>query len=471
MGEPQRLIRRFSTFLLAIALAALVTAGPVTPVLAVGGQTYVQLTNVKRASVGKAAVGFSTALDKISVERAHQLATTDVFEHDMAYIGRRLSQLGVCYSSVGEIIAWERGYPTYDYQRTIDQWWASSGHHAIMVGDYNGAGGSHETSSGTNKLYSVMVFAKLCQAPTASTGKVSRIAGSDRYATAAAISRSRFSAGVRIAYIATGFAFSDALSGSAAAADDDGPVLLVARDSIPSATAKELARLRPGRIVVLGGSGVVSSGVFRALDAYTAGSVTRIAGKDRYATSALVSRSSFASGAPVAYVATGEAFPDALGGSAAAGHQGGPVLLVRQGFVPDVTATELRRLAPRRIVVLGGTSAVSDAVLRSLDAYTSGTVTRLAGADRYATAVKISRSGFGDAAAVYVATGVTFPDGLAGGPVAGLLPAPLLLVPSRSLPLSVVSELQRLTPSHVYVLGGSSVISDSVMRQIEAVLP
>ena len=79
-------------------------------------------------------------------------------------------------------------------------------------------------------------------------------------------------------------------------------------------------------------------------------------------------------------------------------------------------------------MILGGTGAVNADVAAALVPYaTSGSVTRLAGADRYATAVQVSRASYGSAGsdAVYVATGMNFPDGLAGGPVAALLPGPL----------------------------------------------
>ncbi len=87
---------------------------------------------------------------------------------------------------------------------------------------------------------------------------VSRLAGPDRYATAAAISAATFpSGGVPVAYVATGLNYPDALAGSVAAARAGGPLLLVTRDTIPAATATELARLKPGRIVILGSTGVV----------------------------------------------------------------------------------------------------------------------------------------------------------------------------------------------------------------------
>ena len=74
-----------------------------------------------------------------------------------------------------------------------------------------------------------------------------------------------------VAYVATGEAYPDAITGGPAAARDGGPILLVRRDSVPAATAAELGRLRPDRIVIVGGTGAVSAGGASALAAYTSG--------------------------------------------------------------------------------------------------------------------------------------------------------------------------------------------------------
>ena len=198
---------------------------------------------------------------------------------------------------------------------------------------------------------------------------VTREAGPNRYATAAAISAGAFSPGVPVAYVALGTNFPDALAAAAAAGYLGGPVLLVTTDSIPAGTAAELARLKPGRIVVAGGISVVSDAVLAALDPYTTGPVTRQAGPNRYATAAAISAGAFSPGVPVAYVALGTNFPDALAAAAAAGYLGGPVLLVTTDSIPAGTAAELARLKPGRIVVAGGISVVSDAVLAALAAY------------------------------------------------------------------------------------------------------
>ena len=72
------------------------------------------------------------------------------------------------------------------------------------------------------------------------------------------------------------------------------------------------------------------------------------------------------------YVANGMNSPDALAGAPVAGKNDAPVLLVRQGSIPSVIAAELDRLDPGRIVVLGGTAVVGDAVFQALDRYTTG---------------------------------------------------------------------------------------------------
>ena len=308
--------------------------------------------------------------------------------------------------------------------------------------------------------------------PSASTGPViDRWAGPDRFATAAAVSRASFGRDVPVVYIATGSDFPDALAAGAAAAAQGGPVLLVSSNRVPSATIAELEWLRPARIRVVGGSGVVSDGVFEALRPYaTTGDIQRLAGANRYATAAAVSSHVFGANVPVAYVATGRNFPDALAGVAAAGSQGGPILLTQPNALPAETAAELSRLRPARIVVLGGSGVVSDGVLAALDPYTPGTPQRLAGVDRYATSVAVSQASFATSPTVFLATGKSFPDALGGGPVAGSLPGALLLVTPTAVPATVLAELARLDPDRIVILGGTGAVAQGVESQVQGLL-
>ena len=296
---------------------------------------------------------------------------------------------------------------------------------------------------------------------------VGRLAGSDRYATSAAISAATFAPGVPVAYVAVGGNFPDALSGAPAGGVKKGPVLLATPSSIPTAVQQELIRLKPARIVILGGSGTVSDSVKAALRAYTTGSVTRLAGSDRYSTSAAISAATFAPGVPVAYVAVGGNFPDALSGAPAGGVKGGPVLLVAQKSIPGVIQAELKRLRPARIVILGGSGTVSDTVKAGLRPYTTGSVTRLAGSDRYATSAAISAATFAPGAPVaYIAVGGNFPDALSGAPAGGVKGGPVLLVAQTSIPGVIQAELARLRPGRIVILGGGGTVSDSVAKAL-----
>ena len=82
--------------------------------------------------------------------------------------------------------------------------------------------------------------------------------------------------------------------------------------------------------MVLGSDGVISKSVATTLKGYaTSRTVERWAGADRFASSATFSAKSFAAGVDVAYISSGENFPDALSAAPIAGKGGDPILLTR----------------------------------------------------------------------------------------------------------------------------------------------
>jgi hypothetical protein len=92
-----------------------------------------------------------------------------------------------------------------------------------------------------------------------------RIAGSDRFETAALISQQAFPDGSSRVFLANGMDYPDALSAAPIAAALDAPLLLTAPNTLPSVVVAELARLAPDQVVVVGGEGVVSPAVFSRL--------------------------------------------------------------------------------------------------------------------------------------------------------------------------------------------------------------
>lgn len=299
--------------------------------------------------------------------------------------------------------------------------------------------------------------------------QIERIGGGDRYATAAAISRAFFGATGRTVFVATGAGFADALAGGPAAAQVGVPILLTQRDGIPSSTASELSRLRPSRVIVLGGPSAVSDAVLAQLGGYATQGALRVAGSSRYETAAEISATFFDAGVPMAFVATGRNFPDALSGGPVAGSRGAPILLVPGDHVPDAVAQELDRLNPQRVYVLGGTAVVSDGVLAQLGGFAPGGAIRVAGGNRYETSAAVAATFFSATRAAFVATGGNFPDALAGTPPAAVLDAPLLLV-GDGVPAAIRAQLQRLMPYRVFGLGGTSVLNARTMTQVRNAL-
>ena len=299
---------------------------------------------------------------------------------------------------------------------------------------------------------------------------VTRLSGASRYETAVAVSQ-RHLPGVPVAFVASGADFPDALAAASAAALAGGPLLLTNPSYLPGVVFDELQRLNPGRISLIGGTGAVGAGVQATLNGIAP--TTRLAGPDRYTTGLAIVRSAFTA-SNHAVIATGRTFPDALAATGAAGARRAPIVLV-DGTRPTVSAatlTELERLGVRSVSISGGPGAVSDAIQRQLSG--SGyTVTRYGGATRYDTAALINRAYFppGSSRTTFLATGVDFPDAIAGAALAGQMAAPINVTPRGCIHPSVSDTMNALGATSRVVLGGTGAVSDTAANAARCVYP
>lgn len=202
-------------------------------------------------------------------------------------------------------------------------------------------------------------------------------------------------------------------------------------------------------------------------------SFTTIAGVDRYETTVRTSQAAFDSAATVV-IATGENWPDALGGAALAGAKGGPILLTRAAALPPTVLAEIRRLGASEAIILGGAGAVLPAVEQALKAELGdGAVTRIGGESRYETAelvARATRDALGDrySGVCFVATGESFPDSLAASPLAAAQGWPLVLTGPDGLAASARLAMEEIGVSGAVVLGGTGVVSESVESTLAA---
>lgn len=191
----------------------------------------------------------------------------------------------------------------------------------------------------------------------------------------------------------------------------------------------------------------------------------RLAGQTRYETAVEVSRAAYPTGAPVVYLASGADFPDALAAAAAATKSGGALLLTAATTLPAAVRTEITRLAPARIVVVGGAGAVADSVLAEASTLRpTAQVTRIGGVDRYETSRLLAQTVFGTSATAYVATGGGFADALAASAIAGAKGAPVLLVDGSASALTpeTLATLKTLKTTSAVIAGGTGAVSAGV---------
>lgn len=293
-----------------------------------------------------------------------------------------------------------------------------------------------------------------------------RVAGADRWATAASISAQTYPTGASTVYIAVGTRFADGLAAAPAASIENAPLLLVGSTAVPAPTAAELQRLNPSTVRIVGGEAVVSAAVRDQLQALLpSAEITRYAGPDRYRTAEEIARQAFSGGAMTVFLATGGGFADALAASAAAGSMGAPVLLVAPGAreLDPATVELITALGATRIIVIGGTSVITPEVQSAAGAIAGVTVVeRLGGSNRFETAAIINDFAFPTAERAFIASGLDFPDALAAAAAAGNLGAPLHLSNGVCTYTPSLQHLIDAGVDRVSFTGGPNVLGSTV---------
>lgn len=291
-----------------------------------------------------------------------------------------------------------------------------------------------------------------------------RYSGTNRYETSARIALAHYNPGVETVYVASGEEFPDALSGSARAGTNSAPILLTRQASVPGAILQAARTLAPEQIVIFGGETAVSKEVADQLK--TVAPVTRIAGENRYFTAAKVAQTFPTT--PMVYLASGEESPDALAAGAAAGFREVPLLLTRHDGLPGITASELRRIQPSTVTLVGGTNAVSQTVeeeVRGILSEWGGQVVRVAGDDRYQTAAAVA-STITPNRTPWVASGQNFPDALSAAAVAAKDDSAVFLTRPESLPGATAEGIRAANPLRVKIAGGNMAVSPAVEQEI-----
>jgi putative cell wall-binding protein len=303
--------------------------------------------------------------------------------------------------------------------------------------------------------------------------RTTRIAGSGREATAAAVALAAYPEGTEEVLIAAAANFPDALAGGPLAHARQAPLLLSGRDDLPPATLDALAKLQPERVTILGGTGAVGQAVEDRLQ--TRYTVRRLSGAGRVETAVAIADALGETHERV-FLADAGSFPDALSAAAPGGLLGMPILLTGPEALAAPVEQFLDDADAREVVIVGGPRAVGEDVAEEL-AELGYTVTRLAGASRFGTAAAVNRW----AAArlprlrdngLVVAAAASFADALAGGPLAASRRQLLMIAPTQDIygnpeSKAYFDELARGDLLETTLIGGHAALSSYVQWQLD----
>ena len=267
--------------------------------------------------------------------------------------------------------------------------------------------------------------------------------------------------------LTTGSNYPDALSGSCLANAVGAPILLISAGSAEKVVDYINCNLSPsGTVYILGGDTAVKNEWLTDLDPMF--KQVRLSGKTRYQTNLEILKEYYKrkedEGVTNKYtmlVCTGNGFADSLSCSAL----DYPILLVGKSLSAEQKA--FLSGIPKDLLqfyIIGGTGAVSDSVAYELADY--GLVNeRIAGKDRYDTSAQIANKFHFRANYLTFATGKDFPDGLAGGPLAFALGAPLVLVADGHIEYAkYIADVPNLGVG--YFFGGQGAISNDVLADV-----
>ncbi len=266
---------------------------------------------------------------------------------------------------------------------------------------------------------------------------VERISGQDRVETALSISQKGWLTADTV-ILCEYNDYPDSIASTPYAVSVNAPILLTGGTNLDSRVKAEIQRLQPSKIVLLGGTGVMKTTIEEEVMGYEfVSEVERIGGNNRYETSVLLAKKISNS---TVILANGDDFPDALSAASFAGFQQIPIVLTSKKL-PESVLNYLNEVQPSEIIAIGGEGVIPT---ESLTEHNLTINTRLGGNNRYETnaAVVNHVQDFYGTDDLFLASGITFPDAVAGTVLAATYKAPLLLTEKEDIPVSIYTYMR-----------------------------
>jgi putative cell wall-binding protein len=303
------------------------------------------------------------------------------------------------------------------------------------------------------------------------------ISGVDAYSSAAAATKAAYptthTVTVPALVIANAANWGDQVAAASLAGALKGTTLLVSKNTLPSATAAEIKRLKPTRVYLIGSGATISKAVSsKVTSACPAGAkVMRVEGNDRFVIAnnmlKVVQAEAKANSIKVdtVYVASGDESDEALSVAPLLAKTARPILFVHKASVHAATVAALKASGIKKVVVLGNTKVVKSAVEKSLRK-PGYRVTRISGLDRYKSSMAIAKHALALKVGfswkrLGVAAPISWPDVAAWAASNGVTGSLVVLTPTKSLDANVrrTAAANRVEIIKARVYGGEGSVS------------
>lgn len=271
--------------------------------------------------------------------------------------------------------------------------------------------------------------------------EITRLNGITRYETSVKISNNFENAENII--LVSGEDFPDALVSSSLSHALNSPILLTSKKSLPTEIYKEIKRLNPSNIYIIGGENSIPTSTLKNIS----GNIIRISGEDRYDTSLKVYEKSLELGSSSEdiIITNGSNFPDALSSSNIIKDKNYPILLINDS-IPE-------NIQDKNIISVGGIKNID---IKNLN------INSIVGNNRFETSVKVMEFLDKKPTKINIVSGENYPDAL----TASSLDTPIVLTAKKGFDKSTLEYLKSNKFKNLKLIGGNSTLPESLVDQL-----
>ena len=290
------------------------------------------------------------------------------------------------------------------------------------------------------------------------SAKINRISGNNRISTAINLSRNYFDHANTLVLV-NSKEYPDSLTAAPLAKALKAPILLNDSNRLDTQVKNEIRRLGVKKVILVGGNNSLAIGIEKDLKIMNL-ELSRIAGKDRYDTSARLAKQlvKLTGYSDRAIVASGENFPDALTASSIAAKDDLPVLLVKSTSIPYYIDEVMKDMGIKKTILVGGNKSIGKNIESELRAEY-----RIAGKNRYETANLVREYGYKKPKKIFLTTGESFADALVSSALAAMENAPIQLLNPKNNSDNYIDFTNRENIEDIIVLGGEKSIPEHIV--------